>query len=50
MFAAFVKQDQINFNLFENDYMSVYDVFSASPQIPFGQESDLLKTINVRTF
>ena len=50
MFSVFVKQETINFDLFDNDYMSVYDVFNQTPQIPFGQEAELLKTINVKAF
>lgn len=50
MFSAFVKEDEINFKLFDSDYMSVYDVFNQAPQIPFGQEADLIKTINVKAF
>ena len=30
LFGAFIKEDNINFNLFDNDYMSVYDVFNQS--------------------
>ena len=30
--------------------MSVYDVFNQTPQIPFGQEDELIKTINVKAF
>lgn len=36
--------------MFDNDYMSVYDVFNQAPQIPFGQETELIKTLNVKTF
>ena len=50
LFSAFIKQDIINFDLFDNDYMSVYDVFNQTPQIPFGQEAELIKTINVKAF
>ena len=31
LFSAFIAQDTINFDLFDNDYMSVYDVFNQTP-------------------
>lgn len=50
MFDAYVQEDNIKFDLFDEDYMSVYDVFSSGPQIPFGEDHEACAALNVRAF
>lgn len=50
MFDVFQKEDEINFELFDKDYLSVFEVFSQNPQLPFGLEKELNKTVDVRKF
>lgn len=50
MLDLFEKETEINFELFDKDYMSVYEVFNQTSQLPFGLEKELNKQIDVRRF
>lgn len=50
MFEIFKKEEEINFELFDKDYLSVFEVFSQSSQLPFGLEKELNKNVDVRKF
>ena len=43
MFEVFKKEEEINFELFDKDYLSVFEVFSQNAQLPFGLEKELNK-------
>ena len=48
--ALFVQEAEIDFNLFDNDYMSSYEVFASSPNLPFNKETDLMAQVDVKRF
>lgn len=50
MLAAFAEEKDINFDLFDKDYFSVREVFSLHNQLPFNQEKELIKQVDVRRF
>ena len=45
-----MPQKEINFDLFDKDYISVHEVFSMHNQKPFNLESDLVDQIDVKRF
>ena len=50
MFEIYKKEEEINFELFDKDYLSVFEVFSQTSQLPFGLEKELNKSVDVRKF
>lgn len=50
LLAAFRKEPDIDFSLFDDDYMSVQEVFAAHAQLPFNQEESLMAQVDVRRF
>lgn len=50
LLTAFKKEPEIDFSLFDEDYMSIYEVFAPQPQLPFNLENDLVSQVNVLRF
>lgn len=47
---AYIPQKDIDFELFDKDYISVIEVFSMQNQVPFNMEEELVSQIDVKRF
>lgn len=50
LLKAFTKSDEIDFSLFDADYLSVFEVFSSQPTLPFNRQPASLEQVNVSKF
>lgn len=40
LLSAYQKEEEIDFTLFDDDYMSMFEVFSQNPLVPFNKDEE----------